>query len=217
MQEQQFPIRITKGTVLGAVFWILTLEFFVGEAIAQLGWKGPPNYSLVNNAISDLGVTVCGTVKIGGVAGYYCSPLHNVMNASLLLSGVFILLGVYFTRSAFPWNGSMRTGAVLLAIAGIGKITVGLNPANMNFTLHFLGALGIPLAGIGIIFHGTRIPWKSKMASKPRPDSWFDRIRRICSVFVYKPIRNRRSYGKNRGLPNVRVDGYACILTHLQI
>ncbi len=129
----------------------------MGEAIAETAWKGPPAYSLLSGAISDLGVTVCGTVNVGGVSGYYCSPLHNVMNASFILAGAFILLGLYLTRSAFSWNKSMNAGATLFAIAGIGKITVGLNPANLNFTFHFLGALGIPLAGVGMIFMGRSI------------------------------------------------------------
>ena len=109
---------------------------------------------MISDAISDLGVTTCGTVRIGGVPGYYCSPLHDAMNASFILAGVFILLGVYLTRSAFPWNRSLKAGMALLSLAGIGKIIVGLNPANVNFTLHFLGALGIPLSGIGMIFVG---------------------------------------------------------------
>lgn len=158
MHESPFPVRITRETILGSACWILTLEFFAGEAAAQLAWKGPPGYNPLSDAISDLGVTVCGTMKIGGVPGYYCSPLHDVMNASFVLAGVLILLGLYFTRSAFPLeDGSMKVGGTLLAIAGIGKITVGLNPANLNLTLHFLGALGIPLAGLGMIFMGRSV------------------------------------------------------------
>ncbi len=152
--QERFPLRASKENVTGGIFWILTLEFFVGQVIAQVGWRGLPSYSPISDAISNLGVTVCGMVKIGGVSGYYCSPLHDVMNASFILAGVFMLLGLYLTRSSFHSNRSTRAGAVLLAIAGLGKITVGLNPANVDFTLHFLGALGIPVAGVGMIFSG---------------------------------------------------------------
>ena len=72
----------SKGLAVGGAFWLLSLEFFLGQAIAQLAWTGSP-YSLYNNVISDLGITVCETVK----GDYLCSPLHNVMNASFILAG----------------------------------------------------------------------------------------------------------------------------------
>jgi hypothetical membrane protein len=163
IQKSQFPVRLTRATLVGGIFWILTLEFFVGQAIAQLAWKG--QYSLISDAISDLGVTVCGTVDIGGQAGYYCSPLHNVMNASFILAGGFILLGLYFARAAWPWNRTMRSGFVLLFLAGIGKVLVGLAPANVDFTLHFIGGIGIILGNVGLILVGLSFRRKEKWAA----------------------------------------------------
>jgi hypothetical membrane protein len=84
MQERNSMIKPKKELLLGGLFWILSLEFFVGQAIAQLAWSGSP-YSLVNNVISDLGITVCKTVK----GDYMCSPLNAVMNASFIITGVF--------------------------------------------------------------------------------------------------------------------------------
>jgi hypothetical membrane protein len=154
MQRPQFPLRLSRETLVGSVFWILSLEFFVGQAIAQLGWKGPPSYSLINDAISDLGVTTCGTVDIAGVPEYYCSKLYVVMNTSFVLTGAFILLGVYFTCAAWPWSRKFRAGIILVALAGIGKMAAGLNPPNVDFTLHSLGSLGIPIGDIGLILIG---------------------------------------------------------------
>src|ERR1700722_15375583 len=71
----------------GAICWIATLEFFAAQAIAQSAWKGS-GYSLADNAISDLGVTACGRITIAGQSGYYCSPLHSVMNASFVATGI---------------------------------------------------------------------------------------------------------------------------------
>jgi hypothetical membrane protein len=144
---------LSRGTLLGGVFWVLSSEFLVGQVIAQSAWRGS-QYSVINDAISDLGVTVCGTVSIGGVPGYYCSPLHDVMNASFVLTGAFILLGVYLTRAAWPWSRSMRSGFALVALAGVGKAVAGLNPANVDFTLHSLGSLGIPVGDIGLVLIG---------------------------------------------------------------
>ena len=140
--------------MVGAASWVLTVVFLVGQIVAQSAWKGPPGYSVLNDAISDLGVTVCGTVSIAGIQGYYCSPLHEVMNASFILTGAFILLGAYLTRDAWPHDGKVRSGLVLIALTGIGKVASGLNPANVNFTLHSLGALGIPVGDLGLVLVG---------------------------------------------------------------
>src|SRR5580704_160043 len=101
VEAARFPLRLNRETMLGGALWILTIVFLVGQVIAASAWKGPPAYSVLNDAISDLGVTACGTVSIAGTPGYYCSPLHDVMNASFVLTGVFITLGVYFTRAAW--------------------------------------------------------------------------------------------------------------------
>jgi hypothetical membrane protein len=154
MEASRFPLRLNLQTLLGGAFWILTTVFLVGQVIASSAWEGPPAYSVLNDAISDLGVTACGTVSVAGIPGYYCSPLHDVMNASFVLAGAFILLGVYLTRDAWPHDTKVRAGLVLIALTGIGKVASGLNPANVNFTLHSIGALGIPIGDIGLVLVG---------------------------------------------------------------
>ena len=154
MERASFPKRVDRETLVGGVCWILSTVFIFGGVVAASAWKGPPSYSVLNDAISDLGVTACGTVSIGGVPGYYCSPLHDVMNASFVTTGACIVVGVYFTRVAWPWSGRMRYGFALLVLAGVGKVVSGLNPANVNFTLHSLGGLGIPIGDIGLVLVG---------------------------------------------------------------
>ena len=149
-----------RAVTLGAVLWILTLEFFAGQAIAQVAWRTP--YSLLTNSISDLGNTACGTwppatvnlKSLGLSAQYICSPQHTVMNASFIAAGVLILAGLYLTRSQWPRRRLTAWGMALLAAAGVGKIIVGLVPENTVVLLHFLGALGIPCAIIGILLLG---------------------------------------------------------------
>lgn len=90
-----------RGVLLGAILWILSLEFFVGQAVAQSAWHTP--YSMLTNSISDLGNTACGTwppasvnlARPGLSASYVCSPRHAVMNVSFIVAGVLILLGTY--------------------------------------------------------------------------------------------------------------------------
>jgi hypothetical membrane protein len=137
----------------GGICWIATLEFFAAQAVAQAAWKGS-DYSLAGNAISDLGVTACGRIAIAGQPGYYCSPLHSLMNASFAVTGILMLLGLYLTLPVWPRVRLARWGIALFALAGIGKIIVGLAPGNVNYGLHSLGGLGIILVNIGMILLG---------------------------------------------------------------
>jgi hypothetical membrane protein len=152
----------------GGICWIVTLEFFAAQAIAQAAWKGS-DYSLAGNAISDLGVTACGRITIAGQPGYYCSPLHGLMNASFAATGILMLLGLYLTLPAWPGGRRARWGIALFTLAGIGKIIVGLAPGNVNYGLHSLGSLGIIFANIGMILlglaaSGTNGPWIPRLS-----------------------------------------------------
>jgi hypothetical protein len=46
-----------RRLLIGALCWILCLEWFVGQAIAQAAWTTP--YSMLKNYISDLGAVHC--------------------------------------------------------------------------------------------------------------------------------------------------------------
>jgi hypothetical membrane protein len=157
-----------RSVVLGAVLWILSLEFFLGQAVAQAAWRTP--YSMVTNAISDLGNTRCGMWPPAGVAlppslassrGYVCSPLHSVMNVSFIAAGALILLGLYLTRSVWPRRRLTAWGMAFLALAGVGKIVVGLAPENTRLLLHAAGSLGIPCAVVGILLLGVAT-WRTR-------------------------------------------------------
>jgi len=133
---------------LGGVCWILSLAFLVGQAVAQTAW---PAYSLLDNHVSDLGNTACGPWM--GQA-YVCSPLHAVMNASLVLTGVLLLLGLALTRDVWPRRRLTAWGLGLLALAGACTLLVGLSPENVSLPLHLLGALNIPSANLGMLLLG---------------------------------------------------------------
>jgi hypothetical membrane protein len=160
-RRERFPAEGTRRApawrlMSGGICWIATVEFFAAQAIAQAAWKGS-DYSLAGNAISDLGVTACGRISIGGQAGYYCSPLHSLMNASFAATGILVLLGLYLTRPIWPGGRLARWGIVLFTLAGIGKILVGLAPGNVSHGLHLLGGLGIIFANIGMILLGSAV------------------------------------------------------------
>jgi len=155
----------------GGICWIATLEFFAVQGIAQAAWKGS-DYSLASNAISDLGVTACGKITIAGQPGYYCSPLHSLMNASFAATGILMLLGLYLTLPIWPGGRLAHWGIALFALAGIGKIIVGLAPGNVSYGLHSLGGLGIILANTAMILLGSAVSGTN--------DRWIPRL----SVFL---------------------------------
>ena len=157
----------------GGICWVATLEFFASQAIAQAAWKGS-GYSLAGNAISDLGVTACGRITIAGQPGYYCSPLHTLMNASFAVTGILMLLGLYLTLPIWPAGRLARWGTALFTLAGIGKIIVGLAPGNVNYGLHSLGSLGIIFANIGMIVLGSAVSATN--------DRWISRLSVLLGI-----------------------------------
>ncbi len=109
--------------LLGAGSWILTLLYFIGQAVAQAAWTTP--YSLIDNRVSDLGNTACGRTLANT---YICSPLHAVMNTTFALTGVLILVGLFLTRSIWPRRRLTTWGLILLGVAGLGTTLVGPEP-----------------------------------------------------------------------------------------
>jgi hypothetical membrane protein len=149
------PSRVRVAA--GAVCWLLSLEWFVGQAIAQAAWTTP--YSLSQDYISDLGVTRCGTYRVLGETSYICSPLHDVMNVSFVLAGLVMVAGVVLLRGIWPQRPLTTAGLVLIAVAGLGKIGGGLAPGNVDMPLHDLATLGILCGDIGALLLGCAL-WR---------------------------------------------------------
>ncbi|MET3925364.1 hypothetical protein [Devosia sp. 2618] len=144
---------------LGAIFWLLTIEFFIAQFVAQAAW---PAYSMVLDDISLLGVTSCGSFINPAPGGTepVCSPLSLVFNAGMALNGLLVVLGVWFTRTLWP-QGKWTVAALwLLALGGDGSMLVGLFPLNVILPLHMLGAvLSLGIACFGFFLLGV-IVWK---------------------------------------------------------
>ena len=144
--------RGSPRLLAGAVCWILGLEWFVGQAIAQAAWTTP--YSLASDYISDLGAVTCGRPQIAGYHVYVCSPLHTVMNVAFALLGLLTLAGVVLLRPTLPRGRLASVGVAFVALFGVGKIVVGLDPEDVRLLLHSLGALGILCGNIGVLLLG---------------------------------------------------------------
>jgi len=136
---------------LGAIFWLLTIEFFVAQFLAQAAW---PGYSMLTSDISLLGVTSCGSFINPAVDGIMpvCSPLNLAFNLGMALNGVLVVLGVWFTRDLWPQTKLKLAALWLLALGGDGTMLAGAFPLDTIPALHVIGAiLALGLACFGFI------------------------------------------------------------------
>jgi hypothetical membrane protein len=116
----------------GACAWLLTLQFFVVEAVAQSRYTGP--YSRTDDVISALGASD--------------SAARQLMNASFVVQGALILAGMLLLRPALL-RSAARVAPVLLGAAALGTVLVGVFPLDGNATMHAIGA-GLYFVGGGL-------------------------------------------------------------------
>jgi hypothetical membrane protein len=118
----------------GGLAWLLTLQFFLAEAIAASQYGG---YSYSANVVSDLGTTA--------------SPAALLMNVSFIVQGVLIAAGALLLGPGLSGLGG-RLARVLLVLTGVGVLLVGLFPSDGNGTVHEVSAAVQFLGGgIGLI------------------------------------------------------------------
>ncbi|MCW2617929.1 MAG: conserved rane protein of unknown function [Modestobacter sp.] len=118
----------------GGLAWVLTLQFFVVEAIAASQYGG---YSYSANVVSDLGTAD--------------SSARLLMNASFVLQGLLIAAGALLLGPGLSGTGG-RLARALLVIAGLGVLLVGVFPSDGNATVHEIAAGAHFLGGgLGLI------------------------------------------------------------------
>lgn len=147
---------------LGALAWIVTLQFFVVQGVVQAAWTTP--FSLAHNMISDLARVTCGPLYRAPGIDVACSPWHALMNASIILNGILIPAGAYLTRSALPAQRLMSIALLMIALTAPGHVAVGLFPSDTGPTMHLLGAgLILVLGNPGIVLAGLAL-WQRHRA-----------------------------------------------------
>ena len=145
-RKQSFVVR---QPFAGSVAWLLAIQYFVVQVVVASRWMPP--YSWRQNSISDLAATSCGQFD----DRYVCSPLHGLMNVSLILLGLSMAIGSVLMYQQLRRS---RVGFSLMAVAGIGAILVGLFPENTIYPMHLLGAdLAFVLSNIALIIFGLRL------------------------------------------------------------
>lgn len=110
------------------------------QLLVVLRW--PQGYSVRDNAISDLGVTVCGGFsEQGQQVREVCSPWHQLFNAGMVVSGVLIVIGALLLHGWWD-SRSGRTGTSVIALTGLSVSIVGLAPWDTHPGVHDFAALG---------------------------------------------------------------------------
>jgi|tagenome__1003787_1003787.scaffolds.fasta_scaffold20884609_2 hypothetical membrane protein len=119
----------------GALAWLLTVQFFVVEAVAAARYAGA--YSRVDDTISALGASA--------------SAAHQLMNASFVLQAALILAGVVLLRPLLR-GAAGQVASVLLVVAAAGVLLVGVFPSDGNALVHAIGAVAhLVGGGLGLI------------------------------------------------------------------
>lgn len=134
---------------LGPISWIASLQFFIIQYVVAAGW--PVAYSWFNNAISDLGNTVCSDYS----QRYVCSPGHGLMNFSFVFLGLTMMLGSLLIYEGFKKSYWSLLGFTCMGLAGLGSILVGVFPENVSPGFHLAGAiLPFLIGNLGMVVLG---------------------------------------------------------------
>src|SRR4026208_429595 len=118
-----YHLVMNRRETLGALAWIVTLQFFVAQGVVQAAWTTP--FSLAHNMISDLARVTCGPLHRAPGIDVACSPWHALMNASIILNGILIPSGAYLTRRAWPSSRLMTVALVMIGLSGAGNMAGG--------------------------------------------------------------------------------------------
>ncbi|MGW6130978.1 DUF998 domain-containing protein [Cellulomonas sp. NPDC055163] len=135
-----------------AVLWIAApVLFLVCHLVVERAWSPP--YSWARNMVSDLGNVGCG--PWGDDQRLVCSPLHTLMNAAMIGTGVALVAGVVLTWRLWP-SGRARAGRVLVAAGGLGWVVAGAVPADVDENVHVVfGAFPVlVLTNLGLLLVG---------------------------------------------------------------
>ena len=151
---------MSRKESLGAIAWLLTLQFFVVQGVVQSAWTTP--FSLAHNMISDLARVTCGALYRAPGIEVACSPWHALMNASVILNGVLIPAGAVLTRSLWPGNRLMTLSLAMIALTAPGHIMVGLFPSDTGTLGHMIGAgIILALGNPGMVMAGVAA-WRNR-------------------------------------------------------
>lgn len=133
--------RISKK--IGIISWVVTILYFVIEPIFIMTSLAP--YNIMQQAMSDLGVTSCGKYTYSIAPHEICSPYHFWMNVLFIVNGLTFSVGVLYLSQYLERNLIHKLGTVFILIFALGNIVSGFIPADIHLFWHSI------LSQIGMI------------------------------------------------------------------
>lgn len=133
--------RISKK--IGIISWVVTILYFVIEPIFIMTSLVP--YNIMQQAMSDLGVTSCGKYTYSIAPHEICSPYHFWMNVLFIVNGLTFSVGVLYLSQYLERNLIHKLGTVFILIFALGNIVSGFIPADVHLFWHSI------LSQIGMI------------------------------------------------------------------
>lgn len=124
---------------IGLLSWMALLLYFPIEMLIISRTTKP--YSIMDQAMSDLGVLSCGSNTYPLALYEICSPMAHEMNIVFILTGMLTAAGAVLLHRF--WGNSKRTvsATILFVIFGLGYTISGIFPADVNFWAHTLPSL----------------------------------------------------------------------------
>ena len=142
------PTHRRSTATAGGVVWIVgAVQYLAAQGLAAQAWH--PAYSWTSNYISDLGNTACGPFAVPhGTAAYVCSPRHDLMNTSFVVSGVLFLVGLFLLRPAWPQRRHATPRSCCSSSPASARSSSGWLPENVAIGPHLAAALNVPLTSV---------------------------------------------------------------------
>lgn len=131
--KSPYPVKI------GLLSWMALLLYFPLELLIISRTTKP--YSIMDQAMSDLGVLSCGGDTYPLALYEICSPMAHEMNIIFILTGILTATGAVLLHGF--WGSSKLTvsATILLVLFGLGYTISGIYPADVNFWAHTIPSL----------------------------------------------------------------------------
>ncbi|WP_280170315.1 DUF998 domain-containing protein [Priestia megaterium] len=123
---------------LGILSWFATCLYFLVEPFFIL--TSTASYSFLHHAMSDLGVTSCGTYTYSIAPHEICSPHHFWMNVLFIINGLTLSIGVLYISQNLKKTKITQLATAFILILALGNIVSGFISADINLFWHSIFA-----------------------------------------------------------------------------
>ncbi|MCM3095565.1 DUF998 domain-containing protein [Priestia megaterium] len=123
---------------VGILSWFATCLYFLVEPFFIL--TSTASYSFLYHAMSDLGVTSCGTYTYSIAPYEICSPHHFWMNVLFIINGLTLSIGVLYISQNLKKTKITQLATAFILILAVGNIVSGFIPADINLFWHSIFA-----------------------------------------------------------------------------